>query len=291
MKLHATLILVVSLQRALIAESNEWPKINTFHIRHHYGKCLEFSATLNSLVFAKICREKFRWSSGKLVHLRTKKCVVVNSTDEASLVGLTSQCSKTNTLFQYEEESNTLRHLISGKCLYPRNGIDDPASGTGLVIKEGCNDNKSKYYFRSYVYYTIWHYSHLCFYYDDLLFRFVLKRVQICDRFYYDEDLNIRHVKTGKCMSASTIHPKHLQLTSYCGRSNFTQNSYSNIQLLPTECIHPYSGILFPPDGDNLVLWDDYACGDSDRIRFYFHDDKGIEENTFFVIFNAKIDR
>ena len=279
-KITAMVFLVLIQQYPMLAEGKVWSETKSFYIRHHFGKCIEYDPARKALVYVAICREKFRWSSGAhLLHIPTKKCVVVNSTADNSFVSLTSQCTDTKTLFRYDEAKRVLLHLISGKCLYPDAGATNPGTNSTIVIKQGCNEDASKYYFRPNAHYVIRHFGGLCWVHSavDNLIR--LKQPTVCDRFHYENDYKLKHVNTGKCITGTYAT---LSLTDDCSgtKSHLQPNSYSNIGNPHSACVHPKLAWAAPPSGVNLVLWPN-GCNDANSIRFYFFDDTGIEHNIF----------
>ena len=260
---------------------NYTPETTTFYIRHHYAKCLEYDTTRQIFVFTSICREKFRWSYGaKFIHLLTNKCLNLNSTADGSFLSLSSRCDSTSNLFQYDQSNRVIIHLISGKCLHPESGPDDPSSNTAVVIKSGCHHNTNKYYFRPNAYYIIRQFSGYCWVYESSSNYIKLKNPNVCDRFKYENDYHLRHVNTGKCVTYSNGSPYYLILTDDCNspKTIFKQNGYSNIELTTSYCVHPKSGLIKPPLNDHVVRY--HTCGNNDKIRFYFYDERGKVSNV-----------
>ena len=252
------------------------PETSTFYIRNHFGKCLEYDASRQVFVYKQICREKFRWSSGsKFVHIPTKKCVLVNSTADGSFLGLSTHCNSTSNLFQYDEANRLIIHLMSGKCLHPESGPNDPSSNTAVVIKSGCQLETNKYYFRPKAYYIIRHFSGYCWVHYSPNSYIYLKNPTVCDRFYYENDYHLRHANTGKCVTYNDVAPHFLRLTDDCSspKTVFRQNKDLNLELSTGYCVHPYTGLLKPPLNDHVVRYP--TCGGNDRIRFYFYDERG----------------
>ena len=252
------------------------PETTTFYLRHYFAKCLQYDTTRQVFVFTSICREKFRWSSGaKFVHIPTNKCLNVNSTADGSFLGLSSPSNSTTNLFQYDQSKRVIIHLISGKCLHPESGPDDPSSNIAVVIKSGCHHNTNKYYFRPNAYYIIRHFSGYCWVYESSSNYIKLKNPNVCDRFQYENDYHLRHVNTGKCVTYIDGSPHYLILTDDCSspKTIFKQNGYSNIELTTNYCVHPYNGWIQPQLNEKLVRY--YGCEDIDRIRFYFYDERG----------------
>ena len=110
MKLFILLVLLFSnLIEQLTGEDG------AFHIRHFHGKCVDGSLTLSLQEF---CRRKYRWKGGvRLFDLHgSDKCIAPKDSTAAAgtLLTTTLQCSGTDTLFQFDEGTNAIRHLISG---------------------------------------------------------------------------------------------------------------------------------------------------------------------------------
>ena len=99
-----------------------------------------------------------------------------------------------------------------------------------------------------------------------------------CDRFEYVNSYNLRHFKTGKCVSA-TLSNRNLVLSSDCTSSNsvFKQNANSVVQYSATHCVHPKDGKVDPPIGSPLLIFD--SC--VDKLRTYFHYERG--NNVVFI--------
>ena len=258
--------------------------ITTFYLRNYFAKCLQYDKTRQVFVFSSICREKFQWSSGtKFIHVPTNKCINVNSTADGSFLGLSSRCDSTSNLFQYDQSSRTIIHLISGKCLYPESGPDNPSSNIAVVIKSGCHHNTNKYYFRPNAYYIIRHFSGFCWVHVSSSNYIKLQNPNVCDRFQYENNYHLRHVNTGKCVTYKDSRPQYLRLTDDCRspKTIFNQNNYSNIELSTNYCIHPYTGIVQPPLNDYLIRHN--SCKNEDRARFTFFDERGKVYQNLFI--------
>ena len=256
--------------------------INAFYIRHFHGKCLEYDEARQVLFYVKICREKFQWQGGaRLIHIPTNKCITVNATSDGSFVSLSSQCSGTNSLFKYDENTRVIRHLFSNKCLHPETGDADPAINTAIVLKTGCNENINKFYFRKKAYYIIRHFGGLCWVYNSGENLIKLMNPLACDRFEYVNNYHLRHVETGKCVIFSS---SYMRLTDDCESPEtiYKLNQFSLLQNGSTSCIHPSNGAISPPNGDLLILFGN-GCANQFRLRFFFHDDKGIVMPSLFV--------
>ena len=244
----------------------------TYYLRQFYGKCLEYDANRQVFVFATICREKFRWSSGaKIVHIATSKCLNVNSTGDGSYLTLANHCDTPSGLFQYDEESHTISHIISGKCLHPESN-NIPASNEAVIIKSGCSSHTSKYWFRPTAFYQIRHFSSFCWRYDPAV-QLIKLQDSHCDRFYYENDYRLKHVNTRKCVSQTESH--HLTLTSDCNSvtNEYKLNKYSNIELSASRCIQPKNNQQNPL---HEAMVTSKGCSDEDRIRFNFYDERGM---------------
>ena len=273
-------LLLTLIRGSLSSQGTPWPETESFYIRHYSGKCIEYSSARNAFVYVEICREKFRWSSGaRLLHVSSGKCIIVASTGDNSPLNLTSQCSDTKTLFRYNETSRVLVHFITGKCLHPDDGDVNPSQKSTIVIKEGCNNSTNKYYFRPTAYYLIRHFAGLCWGYNAAINTIQLQRDPNCDRFHYENDYKLKHVRTGKCIYSG--HGYKLQLTSDCSgtQSTLKLTPYSNIGNPLSACVHPVAHYA-PTVGMNLVLWPG-GCNDIDGIRFYFFDDTGTQDRFY----------
>ena len=99
-----------------------------------------------------------------------------------------------------------------------------------------------------------------------------------CDRFEYVDSYNLRHFKTGKCVSA-TLSNRNLVLSSDCTSSNsvFKLNANSIVQYSSTHCVHPKNGRVDPPTGSPLQIFG--SC--KDKLRTYFHYERG--NNVVFI--------
>ena len=259
---------------------NYVPDTSTFYLRHYFGKCLEYDASRKVFVFASICREKFRWSSGaRFLHIATGKCVHVNSTSDGSFLGLSAECTSRGSLFQYDEANSIISHLLSGKCLHAESGSSSPPSSNPVIIKTGCSQNRNKFYFRRSVHYIIRQRSSgYCWVYDSVYNYVRLNRPLACERFTYENNYSLRHVNTGKCVMFEKTAPHYLRLSDDCN-TGFRQISFFNLQVSPTNCIHPATGSPQPPANDALVSYP--FCGDQPKLYFDFYDDRG--KDTFSV--------
>lgn len=270
-------VLVSVLLLSCIVQCSYSPETTATYLRHYFGKCLEFDAAREIFIFTSICREKFHFSAGaKFLHMPTKKCLFVSSTSDGSYISLSNQCNATGNLFQYDERNKVIIHLMSGKCLCPEGNSDDPSDNTPVVIKPGCEKNANKYYFRPNAYYIIRHFSGYCWVYVASEDAIKLRSSMPCDRFYYENNYHLKHANTGKCVTYHSSSPYYLKLQDDCTSATtiFKQNAFSGIQLSsPSYCVHPKSGILKPPSDDNLVRYP--SCGDEDKIKFYFYDERG----------------
>ena len=249
---------------------------HTYYLRHYFGKCLEYDANRQVFVYAEICREKFKWSSGaRLVHMPTSRCLSVNSTADGSYLALASNCNSTSSLFQYNEASSVIIHLISGKCLAPESGPSDPSSKIPVVIKAACTWETNKYWFRPTAYYEIRHFSGLCWHNKDSYIK--LLKVHNCDRFYYENDYRLRHVKSQNCVTLIRSGSNdYLTLTADCQSvtDEFKVNGYSVMENSKDNCIHPEGGELKPSSDTQLIA--NLPCKNEDRSRTLFYEEKGM---------------
>ena len=263
-----------------LAAGTKFGVSKTYYIRHFEGKCLEYDEVRQVLVYGKLCREKFEWQDGvRLFHMPTRQCITVNATSDGSFLSLSSQCSETNTLFQYDESNRVIRHLFSNKCLHPETGDADPAINTAIVLKVGCEENINKFYFRKKAYYIIRHFGGLCWVYNSGENLIKLMNPFACDRFEYVNNYHLRHVETGKCVIFSS---SYMRLTDDCESPEtiYKLNQFSLLQHGSTSCIHPAGGALYPPNG-NFLLLKRNGCFNEDRLRFSLFDDKGESFLTF----------
>ena len=244
----------------------------SFYIRHYFGKCLEYNDTHRVFTFASICREKFRWSSGaRLFHIPTGKCAGVNSTDEGAYLVLSNRCTSTSTLFQYDEGDRVFFHLVSGRCLHPENAASSPDSLTAVVLKAGCTENASKFYFRQHAYYVIRHSGGFCFSRSSgSLMK--LANYATCQRFHFENNYILKHVRTGYCLSLSK---DRIDLPNRCVSPQpiFAQMKNSTIHLNATHCLQPKSGRINPPHYDTILQ---AACTEEKYKKFDFLDERGI---------------
>ena len=274
----APLWLFLKISMLLMLESNckYTAQTTTFYLRHYFAKCLQYDTTRQVFVFTSICREKFQWSSGaKLLHVPTNKCLNVNSTTDGSFLGLSSNCDSTSTLFQYDQANRLIIHLNSGKCLHPQTGSANPSANKAVVIKSGCNLDTNKYYFRPNAYYIIRHFGGHCWVYDSSSNYIRLRNPNACDRFHYENDYHLRHVNTGKCVTYDTVSTQYLILTENCTspKTIWKQIGYSNIQQTPGYCVHPRGGSSQPNFNEYLHHYP--GCGEFNKLRFYFYDERG----------------
>ncbi|XP_065068714.1 uncharacterized protein LOC135694014 [Rhopilema esculentum] len=270
-------LLFSSLMQCQTIESRKFEIAKTYYIRHFEGKCVEYDDARQVLVYGRLCREKFEWQGGvRLVHIPTKKCININATSDGSFLSLSSKCSDTNSLFQYDENNRVIRHLFTNKCLHPETGNADPAINTAIVLKSGCDGKTNKFYFRKKAYYIIRHFGGLCWVYTSGENLIKLRDLLACDRFEYVNNYHLRHVETGKCVIFSS---SYLRLTDDCESPETVHklNQFSLLQNGPTDCIHPLNGALYPANG-NLLTLESNGCTDEDRLRFFFHDDKDTQK-------------
>ena len=267
-------VLLAFLMQFHIVASQRLKESKTYYIRHYYGKCLEYDAVRQVFHYGLVCREKFEWQGGgRIIHVPTRNCLAVNATTDGSFLSLSSNCSNTDSLFQYDQGIGVLRHLLSSKCLHPESGVVDPVVTTTVILKTGCNENTSRYFFRKNAHYVIRHFGGLCWVYNASENLIRLNNPLACDRFEYVNDFRLRHVQTGKCVIFSAYH---IRLTVDCASTQTIYRPLGNSLLKHGEaqCVHPYNGLIDPPVGNSLVLYDD-GCEDIDRLRFYFYDDSG----------------
>ena len=246
----------------------------SFYIRHFSGRCLAYDTNRHALVFEYRCWEKFRWKDGaRLIHPATNKCLVPQSNTDGSLLTISDQCNGTNSLFQYNAQSQFIKHLLSGRCLHPETGVTDPSQPTAVVSKASCNHESSKYVLRHQAQFIVRHFNSLCWVYDQMDNYFKLQDTLGCDRFEYIYGKYLLHFRTGMCVS---LLGNKLSLTSDCTSSNneFKFTSKSLIKHVSTKhCVHPENGLLWPPSGTRVVAHP--SCADDDRIRMMPHDDRG----------------
>ncbi|XP_065055685.1 uncharacterized protein LOC135684176 isoform X2 [Rhopilema esculentum] len=264
--------LLLMLQCHIVA-SREFHVTNAYYIRHYNGRCLEYDGIRQVLFYGRVCREKFEWQEGaRLIHIPTKKCVSVNSTSDGTFLSLTSQCSGTSSLFQYDHNNRVISHRSSNKCLHPADEGADPIANTGVVLKTGCDKNTNKYYFRETVYFIIRHIGGLCWVYDLNHSIVRLSNKVACDRFEYVNDKLLRHVETGKCVIFSS---SYIRLTDDCRSAQpMYGDEHSLLHYGVSQCVQPASVALSPPVNNELVLLN--SCINEDRLRFYFYDDKDV---------------
>ena len=275
-------LLVSYLIRCKIVESRKFEVKENYYIRHFNGKCVEYDETRRVLVYGKLCREKFEWQGGvRLFHMPTRQCITVNATSDGSFLSLSSQCVGTNSLFLYDQSNRVIKHLFSNKCLHPETGVAEPVNNTAIVLKSGCDVDTNKFYFRKKAYYIIRHFGGLCWVYNSGENLIKLRDLFACDRFEYVNNYHLRHVETGKCVIFSS---SYMRLTDDCESQEtiYILNQFSLLQQGANNCIHPLNGALHPPNGNLLHLYNN-GCADEDRLRFFFHDDKGILMPFYFV--------
>lgn len=85
-----------------------------FHVLHFHGKCVGGNSTV---VLKEFCRKKYRWKGGvRLFDLSNDECIAPkdNTAVAGTLLKMTLQCSGTDSLFRFDERTNSIRHLISG---------------------------------------------------------------------------------------------------------------------------------------------------------------------------------
>ena len=271
-----------SMKWCQIVESRQFETSKTYYIRHFYGKCVKYDEARQVLVYGRLCRQKFEWQGGaRLIHIPTKKCVTVNATSDGSFLSLSSQCSGTNSLFQYDESNRVIRHLFTNKYFHPETGVAEPVNNTAIVLRSGCDVDTNKFYFRKRAYYIIRHFGGLCLVYNSGENLIRLMNPFACDRFEYVNNYHLRHVETGKCVIFSS---SYMRLTDDCESQEtiYILNQFSLLQQGASNCIHPLNGALHPPNGNLLHLYSN-GCADEDRLRFFFHDDKGILMPSLFV--------
>ncbi len=274
----------------------------TFHIRHHMGKCLEFRS--NKIVYSSICRDHFKWKGGaRLVHVPTGKCVVPDTTisddsfgddsfgddsfgddflGDDSLSGsnqpliLTSSCSGTDSIFQYKGKNHTIKHLMTGKCLAPEDSTaNDPADNIGLVLSPDCHANKAKYWLVPQVLYVIRHFGGFCWKYDKGQDVLEIVNTYVCDRFFQQNNKYLRHYATGKCVIFSN---GYLRLTSNCSQPETSFNLDSNSilrEVTSNKCVRTGHDRVNQPTGTDLQLL--ASCGgDAVKTRFFEEKSKSV---------------
>ena len=243
----------------------------TFYIRHYFGKCLEYDKALLVFKFSSICRTMFRWSSGaRLYHVSSGQCADVNSTAEGSYLVLSKRCNTTSTLFQYDEANRVIIHLLSGRCLHPEQGSDEPLPNSSVVLKSGCSEDTNKYYFREQAYYVIQHSGGLCWVRRGTYIK-LRSGFQECSRFQYPyDDHRLREVNSGEYVVVSN---GYLQLSSEgIPLQPFSMLNGTSVRVNATHCVQPETGSLNPPLHSLLVP---AACTDEGQQNFHFFDVKG----------------
>ena len=259
---------------------DKWLLPKSFYLRHFFGKCLRYDASLQAIVLGVQCREKFLWKGGaRLIHTATNKCLVPQSSTDGSLLTLSDQCNGTNSLFMYKASTHIIKHALTGRCFHPQTGGSDPPNGTALIVRTDCSQNRNKFFLRHQVHYIIRHFSSLCWMYDEIYKIFKLQKSMACDRFEYVNGFHLRHFKTGKCVTPVNWI---LTLTSDCSSADtvFQLNSWANMQHAPSVCVHPDGGSISPSVGTRLITFP--GCSDEDRLRMYLYDDRG--KYKFFYI-------
>ena len=246
----------------------------SFYIRHYSGRCLAYDTNCHALVFENHCLEKFRWKDGaRLIHTATSKCLVPQGNADGSRVNISDQCNGTNSLFQYNAQSQSFKHLLSGRCLHPDTGATNPSQPTPVILKANCSLQSSKYVLRHTAQFIIRHFSSLCWVYDQTDSFFKLQNTLGCDRFEYIYAKNLLHMKTGKCVF---LLGKKLSLTSNCTSSatEFKFDSKSLINHVSSkQCVHPEDGLVSPSSGTPLSTFS--SCADEDRHRMMKYNDRG----------------
>ena len=278
-KHHTTIgmmIIISTIGRQLCANAKS---SSAFNIRHYGGKCAEFNENQDALVFKSVCREQFRWDKGaRLVHVPTNKCVVPVAKASGSSLGLTYNCSGTDTLLTHLAATGSIKHLLSGKCIQPKADTAEPADNTKLDISEDCSSIKTQFWFVKNTKYVIRHASGLCWVYSSSEDLMKLIDTFVCDRFEQANDKHLKHVATGKCV---VYKNDAIRLISDCtstaslfdlGTNNLLQQTTSLL------CAKPHSASS-PSSGDKLVL---SPCSDQDHSRFYFHDEQS--KHDFFIV-------
>ena len=246
----------------------------SFYIRHYSGSCLAYDTNRQSFVFEYRCWEKFRWKDGaRLVHTASNKCFVPQSSTDGSLLTISDQCNGTNSLFQYNAQSQFIKHLLSGRCLHPETGATNPLRPTAVISQASCNHESSKYVLRHQAQFIVRHFNSLCWVYDEMDSYFKLQNTLGCDRFEYMYGKSLLHFKIGKCVS---LLGNKLSLISDCTSSTteFKFTSTSLIQHVSSKhCVHPENGSLRPSPGTRLITYPN--CAGEDRLRMIPYDDRG----------------
>ncbi len=190
---------------------------NTFQIRNSRGSCLEFNTTSQVFLLKSVCAEHFRWKGGiRLFHVPTGRCLVPKNGNESSL-NLTNVCSETNSLFQHDRATHSIKHLLSGMCVIQEN-ISCSSQKENCEIKLGnnCSSENAKFWLVPQVLYIIRHQNGLCWTYAaQNLIRF--QNTLACDRFFQRNSKHLQHFETGKCVIFSNYY---LRLTDDCSDEN-----------------------------------------------------------------------
>ena len=256
-----TILLVLLLGTSVDAED---PVTDTFYVRHLFGHCLGYDESSNTLLLNSACQDKFRWNGGaRLFHILTNKCVLPM---ESERLGLSDQCSGTDSLFQYHRGTRVFKHMLSGKCFIPQAPV---TSNSTMLLHFSCDLERNRFYLLPETHFIIRHFSMLCWTYKANIF--MLSNTHICDRFKFENGGNLRHVKSGKCV---VMGARYLELSTDCSSTTsvFQLTDSSILQHPDSElCVHPHNGLANAPEGTRLIL---HGCYNEDRIRSYFYDDR-----------------
>ncbi len=119
--------------------SNSFSSSEKFFIRHWGGLCVSRRALDNILVLNSSCADTFTLTSMKAVkHSRSGKCVAPLNNNQGAVIGLTSNCNDINTRFG-QTASLLMKHVVTGYCVHPQGGSQNPEIGTKVVIHSNCS--------------------------------------------------------------------------------------------------------------------------------------------------------
>ena len=253
-----------------LIQSVTWIRVaaEPFHIRHNMGKCL-YKKDYN-VAFDNVCRHQFRWKGdARLIHIPTGKCV---RADTQGRIKITSICSGTDSLFQYQAKSHSIKHLLTGKCI--ASTVEDPAKQTEPSLSPHCNSTRARFWLVAQVYYVIRHFGGLCWVYSESDNLIKLQNSYVCDRFYQQNNLHLKHKKTGKCV---ILEKSYLRLTSVCSKTGTNFNLYQ-MGFLHRDwntCVWPSKDAGNPKAGTSLIVKSDCFNSNNNAGKTLFYDDKG----------------
>lgn len=107
-----------------------------FRIRHNGGRCMTYDTIAKHFVLSRNCTDFFSFTANmNLLHANTSKCLAPDSSNNY-LIQLTSPCTE-QTIFK-ALPSNSLMHVLTGKCLRPKHGYPFPKEGKQLILRSQC---------------------------------------------------------------------------------------------------------------------------------------------------------